>query len=307
MRPAFSLTLVAAASALVLSSAGFAQQPAPAPAAPSATAPAATPAQGQAGRGVGRGPPMAVSSALAAFDKDGPLKTRGYDEGRGCTIFRPETLTGKSPIVLWGNGTGVTPADYAGMLNQLASHGFVVAAANTTNAGTAVEMLECLKYLTEENSRAGSRYEGKLDVSKVGASGHSQGGGGAIMAGRDERVKTTAPIQPYTLRLGYEAGAQTRQHGPMLLLSGGADTIARPEPNQKPVFDEANVPVFWATLADASHLVPMQPDSGSFRPAIIAWFRYQLMDDRQAAALFTGPACGLCTASDWTVQRKGGA
>ena len=84
-------------------------------------------------------------------------------------------------------------------------------------------------------------------------------------------------------------------------------TIARPEPNQKPVFDETNVPVVWATLAGASHFVPMQVDSGSYRPALIAWFRYQLMDDRAAAALFTGAACGLCTAPDWTIQRKNGA
>ena len=199
---------------------------------------------------------MAVSPALAAFDKAGPLTTKGYSEGRGCTIFRPETLTGKSPIVLWGNGTGVTPAGYAGMLNQLASHGFVVAAADTTNAGTAIEMLECLKYLTEESSRAGSRYEGKLDIAKVGASGHSQGGGGSIMAGRDERVKTTAPIQPYTLRLGYVAGAQAQQHGPMLLLSGGADTIARPEPNQKPVFDETNVREPFRSNAGRFRILP---------------------------------------------------
>ncbi|MEI7932016.1 MAG: alpha/beta hydrolase, partial [Alphaproteobacteria bacterium] len=107
--------------------------------------------------------------------------------------------------------------------------------------------------------------------------------------------------------LGYVAGAQALQHGPMFMTSGGADTIAVPAQNQQPVFDSVNVPIFWATLANASHLVPMQPDSGSYRPAIIAWFRYQLMGDAQAGRLFQGPACGLCTASDWTVQRKGGA
>ena len=252
-------------------------------------------------------PPMAMSAAVAAFDKDGPLKTMGRLEGPDCTIFRPETLTGKSPIVLWGNGTGQTPARYAQMLNQLATNGFVVAAANTTNPGDATQMLACLDYLTAQNGTAGSLYEGKLDLTRVGASGHSQGGGGAIMAGRDARIKTTAPIMPYTIGLRYVDGAQALQHGPMFMLSGGNDTIAVPARNQHPVFDTANVPIFWATLVGASHLVPMQPDSGPYRPVMIAWFRYQLMGDAAAGRLFVGPMCGLCTASDWTVQRKGGA
>jgi hypothetical protein len=47
---------------------------------------------------------------------------------------------------------------------------------------------------------------------------------------------------------------------------------------------------------------------GGVYPGIItAWFRYQLMGDQQAAALFRGPACGYCTSADWSVQRKGGA
>jgi hypothetical protein len=305
VRAAIFLGLLATAGA------ALAQPPAAASTTPPAQGAAPAGPQGPgAGRGRGgftQGPAMAMSPALAAFDKDGPLKTKGYSEGPGCTIFRPETLSGKSPIVLWGNGTGQTPARYATMLNQLASYGFVVAAADTTNPGTAREMLGCLDYLTAENGKAGSPYEAKLDLTKVGASGHSQGGGGAIMAGRDARIKTTAPIMPYTLGLGWSAGAQTQQHGPMFMTSGGNDTIARPEPNQKPVFDQVNVPIFWATLAGASHLVPMQPDSGAYRPAVIAWFRYQLMGDAASAAMFAGPACTLCTAADWSVQRKGGA
>ena len=67
----------------------------------------------------------------------------------------------------------------------------------------------------------------------------------------------------------------------------------------------ANTPIVWATLHDASHLVPMR--GGGVYPGIItAWFRYQLMGDAKAAAMFTGPQCGYCTNSDWTIQRKGG-
>ncbi len=291
---------VAALSMALGVAAAWAQQPSAATA-PAGAQPAAAPAR--AARPPE--PPAGMSPALAEYDHDGPLKTMGHLEGPNCTIFRPDSLTGKSPIVLWGNGTGQTPVRYAAMLNQMATYGFVVAAANTTNPGNATEMLACLDYLTAENGRAGSPYEGKLDLTRVGASGHSQGGGGAIMAGRDPRVKTTAPIMPYTLRLGYIAGAQTQQHGPMFMTSGGNDTIARPSENQQPVFEQVNTPIVWATLANASHLVPMQPDSGPYRPAVIAWFRYQLMGDKVAGALFTSNICGLCTAPDWTIQKRG--
>ncbi len=244
----------------------------------------------------------------SAFDAPGPNRVVKEAGGEACTLYRPETLgrTDRHPIVLWGNGTGQRPEAYVQILENLASWGFVAAAANTTNAGTAVEMLSCLDWLTTENGRAGSVYQGKLDISKVGATGHSQGGGGSLMAGRDPRVKTTAPVQPYTRGLGYVAGAQGLQNGPILMLSGGSDTIARPEANQQIVFDEASKPIFWATLKGSSHLVPMR--GGGVYPGIItAWFRYQLMDDERAAALFRGPACGYCTSPDWTVQRKGGA
>jgi hypothetical protein len=243
------------------------------------------------------------------YDAAGPEKTLREAGGETCTVYRPETLAAggvKNPIVLWGNGTGQTPPIYKEILENLASYGFVAIAANTTNAGTGVDMLNCLDWLTAENGRAGSPYMGKLDLAKVGASGHSQGGGGSLMAGRNARIKVTAPVMPYTLRLGYVAGAQALQHGPILMLSGGADTIAVPAPNQQPVFDSANTPIFWATLSGASHLVPMR--GGGVYPGIItAWFLYQLKGDAKAGAMFQGPTCGYCASSDWAIQRKGGA
>jgi predicted dienelactone hydrolase len=277
---ATAVGLVLAAGA----SASFAQQPAAAPAA----APAALPA------------------ALAAYDKAGPAKTIKVAEGPNCTIFRPETLAARTPIVLWSNGRDQAPEKYGVMLDQLASQGFVVAATNAPRSGAGVEPLACLDWLTTQNTAAGSPYMGKLDLTKVGAAGHSMGGGGTIMAGKDARIKATAPIQPYTAPgLGFVAGAQGSQNGPMLVLSGGADTTAAPDTHQKPVFEGANVPVVWATLAGANHGVPATGDSSQYRPAVIAWFRYTLMGDQTAGRAFTGAGCGLCSAAGWTVQKKG--
>jgi hypothetical protein len=224
----------------------------------------------------------------------------------GCHIFRPIRADGKaSPVILWGNGTNTMVARYAPMIVQWSSYGFIVAAAMTGNAGSGDEMLSCLDFLGQENTREGSVFKGAVDLSRVGASGHSQGAMGAIMAGRDPRIKTTAPIQPPTRGGRYEPGAETKQHGPMLLLSGGVDNIVDPIRNHKPVFETANIPVVWATLLAAGHNAPVVQDSGPYRPATTAWFLWQLQGDEKASAMFKGAECGYCASEAWVVQKRG--
>jgi hypothetical protein len=205
---------------------------------------------------------------------------------------------------VWGNGTFTSPAAYAIVLNHWASHGFVVIAANTSNAGTSNEMRACLDYVLGENGVAGSPYEGKVDATRVGTSGHSQGGGGALMLGRDPRVTVSVPLQPFTVGLGHNAASQSDQHGPMLLLSGTGDTWAAPGPNQQPVFNNANVPVFWANKEGADHLADGTNGIPKYRAAATAWFRLHLMGDESARSMFYGPACTLCTDPSWIIQKK---
>ncbi|WP_228276819.1 alpha/beta hydrolase [Marinobacter sp. JSM 1782161] len=235
--------------------------------------------------------------SLAPYEETGPFNTTTQAGGLSCTIYRPASLQDDHPVILWGNGTGGTPSTYGDGLEHWASWGFVVAAANTSNAGSGEEMLDCLDYL--ENAS----YSNQLDFSNVGASGHSQGGGGTIMAARDARITATAPVQPYILGLGHETSSQYQQTAPMLLLSGSDDTLAGPTLNQQPVYLRVDVPVFWATLDGAGHFEPVG-DFGDFRGLTTAWWLYQLTGDADAADLFTGP-CVVCDLSDWDVESKG--
>ena len=242
----------------------------------------------------------AAQAQSNSYDVKGPLVSRGYSAGP-CTIFRPVELKPGAPVILWGNGTGAQPASYLGLLQHLASYGFVIGAANAANAGSGAEMLGCLDYLSAENAREGSPYRGKLDLTKVGAAGHSQGARGAMMAGRDPRVKVTAPIMPGSRNDG--AGAAAQQHGPMLLLSAALDDRAPPETGQRPMFEIAKTPVTWMTEGASGHMTAMR-DGGPYRAALTAWFLYTLQDDAKAGAMFTGSACGYCAAPNWTIQRK---
>ncbi|WP_217351375.1 hypothetical protein [Aquisalimonas sp. 2447] len=238
------------------------------------------------------------------FADDGPYSTSSTSLGGGwfsssCDVRYPSDIGGtglEHPVIIWGNGTGSSPTTYSGLLNHWASHGFVVAAAETSNAGTGEDMLECLDAVEEE-------FGGNVDMDRVGASGHSQGGGGAIMAGQDERITTTAPMQPYQLGLGHDTSSQRNQNGPMFLMSGSSDSIAGTTLNQGPIFNRANVPVFWGILQGAGHFEPVG-SAGDFRGPSTAWLRYYLMDDGDAAATFFGSDCILCQSSDWEVETK---
>jgi hypothetical protein len=124
------------------------------------------------------------------------------------------------------------------------------------------------------------------------------------MLGTDARITTTAPLQPYVLGLGHQSSSQSMQRGPMFLMSGASDTIAPPAQNQQPVFDAANVPVFWGTLAGADHVASATGSISGFRGPATAWFRFQLMGDSAARPLFYGASCSLCSDAMWTVKRK---
>ncbi len=245
---------------------------------------------------------------MVAIDNSTKMASLGTAD---CTIYRPSALGMggvKNPVVVWGEGTDAPQpsvyAAYAWLWNQWASHGFIVAIANTPNAGTGKEMLTCLDWVEAQDTTAGSPYEGHVATGFAGASGHSQGGGGSIMAGRDPRIVVTVPFMAYTQGLGYDPTAATLQHGPMLLMSGSADTIAPPAANQMPVFQNTNVPTFWGTLAGADHVTfAVGGEKGYLAPST-AWLRMLLMCDDSARAMFYGPSCGLCTNSQWTVQRK---
>ena len=248
----------------------------------------------------------AMAQTPSPYDARGPYTVKQVQAGPGCHIFRPVTTdVTPRPVILWGNGTNTMVAIYSRMLVQWASHGFIVAASMSGNAGTGEPLIACLDFLEKENTREGSVFKGQVDLAHVGASGHSQGGAGAIMAGRDPRITATAPIQPYTLGPRYAPGAETKQHGPMLLLSGGADNIADPVTHQQPVFEKANVPVIWATLLPAGHNAPAVQDSGPYRPAITAFFLWQLAGDETAGAMFKGEACGYCGTRMWAIEKRG--
>ncbi|WP_163507612.1 acetylxylan esterase [Fodinicola acaciae] len=237
-------------------------------------------------------PSHATSVPASYYENDGPHGVTVSQEGPDETIYYPSDISSaaaKYPVLIWGNGTGATPAVYDAALRHWASWGIVVAAANTTQSGTGREMLAGARYLIDEGNRSGSKFYGRIDGDKVGAAGHSQGGGGTIAAAADPLVKASSPIEPGP------QGSVPMMKGPALFIAGQLDYIV-PSPYVRGRYSTATqIPAVFAELAGSDHFFP-----GATRIRLIgvetAWFRYWLAGDEQARGIFFGPTadCGIC-------------
>ncbi|SMD18890.1 poly(ethylene terephthalate) hydrolase family protein [Kibdelosporangium aridum] len=225
----------------------------------------------------------------------GPFAVTQASNGAGTTIFQPTGLgslgCGTHPVLLWGNGGAATPQNYVPLLTHFASHGFIVAAYEAQSADPKF-LLSGLDYLTQQNSTAGSPFAGKVDLARVGATGHSLGGGQAVGAGADPRVDTVAPI------LGGPFNDPAKLHGPAFFTAGQNDLIVWSSVVHGQYEKASQVPAIFAELRGAGHF--LNGDAGGLRGPVTAWFRYHLMGDTQARGLFFGPNCGYCGPSEWS-------
>lgn len=235
------------------------------------------------------------------FSARGPYATfsdLATGPGGDFSLFRPADPGAEGvlhPVITWGNGTLAIPLFYFDLLDHLASHGFVVIASNSPFVGSGDEMLAGVDWILEQNEDPTSALFGAIDVDRIGATGHSQGGQGTINAANDARLRCSAPIQPVP---GNVAGVQ----GPMLILSGTADVIVPPEVVGSGVFVPSPVKSILAILDGGTHFDPLG-DGDGYRGYVTAWFAFCLFDDGLAGDAFRGP-CTLCDNPDWNVWRK---
>ncbi|WP_437512897.1 poly(ethylene terephthalate) hydrolase family protein [Sorangium sp. So ce1099] len=256
---------------------------------------------GDAAGGAG-GSPLPPITDYAA---EGPFATtveRSSGPSGNHTIFRPERLGEggflHAPII-FGPGINTQVTSYTALLTNFASHGFVVVGANLLTGGpnapnNRAAMLEGLDWIIEQNSEAGSVYQGKIDVERAVSMGYSVGGTAAVEIGGHEAVATVVSIH------GHIATADL--HGPMLQTSGTQDTIGLPM--QQKTYDMSRTQTFLATVMGADHGYITRDVGGVQRPAIVAWLRYWIYNDAGGKHYFYGDDCVMCTSPWVNPQRK---
>ena len=133
----------------------------------------------------------------------------------GRTVTRT-TPSQNPPLCLTGNGQYC--GSYLMLMNQLASHGFVVIASlsTITSQGTPVPTIVGLDWLLQQADDPASPYYHRLDTAHIGALGHSEGGASTCIAASDPRISAISTVSGARANAGF--------HQPALFFCGGKDT-----------------------------------------------------------------------------------
>ncbi|HEX7507516.1 MAG TPA: hypothetical protein VF550_12135 [Polyangia bacterium] len=220
------------------------------------------------------------------------------------TMFRPKDMVQGGlchPVITWGNGTNVTPAIYKTLLNNLASHGFVVIGSNSTNVaqGNPAPMLVGVTWVLEQNDTASSVLYHRIDTTHIGATGHSQGAMATTQVSADSHITTSVPIEG--------ASAQKNLHGPAMFFCGGQDTLVGCSGAQSAINAVTTLPAMYAEYLSVDHGSWMTFSGSKPSPvetAVTAWMRVHLMGDPGLRSWFYGASCKLCTDSGWQISQK---
>ena len=159
----------------------------------------------------------------------------------------------------------------------------------------------------------GSPLNGKIAMDKVTVMGQSCGGFLSISLGADPRVGTIGVFNsgvqsanPNAPRSGFPTpDALGDLHGPVLLVNGHERDFLMPA--SAATFEMIkHVPAFYGARHNAGHTATVfHPGGGEFANVASNWLKWILKGDKEAAAMFTGKNCSLCTNSNRDVRSKG--
>lgn len=220
------------------------------------------------------------------FDSAGPFSYT-YRSVGNVKFYVPNVPSGcKVPVVHHANGTTATCSMYDSVLQRLASHGFVTACYESPDTGAGTQCIEAVE-------TAFSSYSGIVDTSKVGFTGHSQGGSATFMCTLNAENKWgTSKVfaglaqEPAS---GYGVGPATTSNfpsywvqvdSPMMMFNGTADTLV-PQYWVRNAYNALNsdVEAYWYTGNGATHIPVPNAYTNDLAPA---WFRWKLLGDQDA-------------------------
>jgi hypothetical protein len=231
----------------------------------------------------------------------------------GHVVYRPADLSAfptrdTLPVMAWGNGgCAINSTRYNGFLTTIASHGFVViaTAAEPGAAGgraTADHLRKALDWAEAENMRAASPLRGKIAVDRMAVMGQSCGGFLSIDLGADPRVDTIGVFNSGLQ--GNSTAPLAALHGPVLLINGHERDFLMA--SSRATFEAIDgMPTFYGARHGAGHTATVDhPGGGEWANVASNWLRWQLKGDMQAATMFRGKDCSLCTNPNWDTASK---
>ena len=217
------------------------------------------------------------------------------------SIFYPEELetSGKKyPIIFVLNGTGGKATKYEPVFQMYASWGFIVVGTQDKGTGTGQSTVKVLNDMLALNRNSGSIFYNRIDTEKIGLTGFSQGGAGVfnVITKYDEGrlIKAAVPLSPVSERMAalttdYDYDSSLVECPIMILCGteGKFETeIVIPLEELTKQYDKITSPKVIARRTGMDH-DKMMSHAGGY---VIAWFRWLLQGDEEAAKAFSGEA-----------------
>jgi hypothetical protein len=219
---------------------------------------------------------------------DGSLGTDPDGGANKVAIFRPAAakygLGGVThPVLVWGNGSTNTVDIWQSFLARVATYGFVVVAPEQTQV-TADHMNKALDYVIKLATDPTSGDCGKIDTTKIGATGYSLGGIGAFSVASNARITSTFIFA--------SNGNSKNIKSPWGIIGGDADTTF-PWATMSTTVTTSTQPAFGAALVGISH--NGVASNAKAQEGYIGWMRWRFMGDTAGHDMFVGTSCQFCT------------
>ena len=243
------------------------------------------------------------------------------------TVFVPQDLSafGKKkplPVLVWGNGACTnSPWEHFKFLNEIASHGYLVIATGyfpkeekpyNGEMSKPEQQIESIDWAIAQNSNKFSPLYGKINTKAICASGMSCGGLQTLYNCADKRISTYMIcnsglfIDPSIAMPNMPMPGKDQLksvHAPIIYILGGETDIAYN--NGMDDFHRIkDVPAFVANYPVGHGGTYRQPHGGEFRFPAVAWLKWQLKGDQEAAKMFKGEKCGLSQRKDWKIEKN---
>jgi len=243
-------------------------------------------------------------------------RTRGGEGSFEARLYvplprEPGTTESPSPVVAFGHGYQARVDDYESTLAHLASWGIVIIAPRSAgelfpdHAAFADDLLSALDWVAAEAGSGNRDWPGgPVDPEALGLSGHSMGGGAALLAAaRDPAIRAVATLaaaesDPSAIDAAASIAA------PVLFLAAADDAITPLAEHQRPMFEaKAGGRAQLRTIVGASHcgfldietlLLRLVCDKAAIgaeeqrritREILVAWLRHELAGDDSVANL----------------------
>ena len=207
--------------------------------------------------------PASLSSNPLLASLPSSVPTTSYFDAPIATDTSPSDDPSHAfPVVLFAHGYASYPEQSSFLTDHLATWGFVIAApdeqatslatvlggAKTGPGLTAGQALDAtLAYLHTAETTPGNLLHGRLDLTRIGAVGHSLGGGAAITLADNPQIKSYAALAP-------APGTPPSSPKPGLVMYGSSDTIVPPS-SVKATYAKLPTPKRLIVIDTAGHNV----------------------------------------------------